>query len=328
MESIIPGGVAAEPKPDEHSMRKHPRTQPPTPEEIAQVKALGCLRDKTTPDCFNIRVITRNGKLTARELQAIAEAATCFGSGEVAMTTRLTIEIQKVPYGNIEPLRAHLAQFGLETGGTGPKVRPIVSCKGTTCQFGLMDTFSLSEEIHRRFYQGYHHVKLPHKFKIAVGGCPNNCVKPDLNDVGVIGQRVPLVDLDKCRGCKVCQVEKGCPMKAVKVVDGAITMDSNLCNHCGRCVGKCPFHATDNSIQGYRVCIGGRWGKKTARGRFLSKLFTDRDEVLDVVESCILLFRDQGITGERFDDTINRIGFETVEARLLSGGLLPQTSQD
>jgi sulfite reductase beta subunit-like hemoprotein len=23
---------------------------------------------------------------------------------------------------------------------------------------------------------------LLHKFKIALGGCPNNCVKPDLND--------------------------------------------------------------------------------------------------------------------------------------------------
>ena len=33
--------------------------------------------------------------------------------------------------------------------------------------------------------------RLPHKFKIAVGGCPNNCVKPDLNDLGIIGQRVP-----------------------------------------------------------------------------------------------------------------------------------------
>ena len=30
-----------------------------------------------------------------------------------------------------------------------------------------------------------------HKFKIAVGGCPNNCVKPDLNDLGIIGQMVP-----------------------------------------------------------------------------------------------------------------------------------------
>ncbi|MFR4430429.1 MAG: hypothetical protein ACLT4D_14210 [Blautia faecis] len=82
---------------------------------------------------------------------------------------------------------------GFGNRGTGSKVRPVVSCKGTTCQYGLIDTFGLSEEIHERFYHGYSAVKLPHKFKIAVGGCPNNCVKPDLNDLGIIGQRVPMV---------------------------------------------------------------------------------------------------------------------------------------
>ena len=126
------------------------------------------------------------------------------------MTSRLTMEIQGVPFDNIEPLREYLMQAGLETGGTGSKVRPVVSCKGTTCQYGLIDTFALSEEIHERFYHGYREVKLPHKFKIAVGGCPNNCVKPDLNDLGIIGQRVPQIDLEKCRGCKVCQIENNC----------------------------------------------------------------------------------------------------------------------
>ena len=52
------------------------------------------------------------------------------------------------------------------------------------------------------FYEGYREVALPHKFKIAVGGCPNNCVKPDLNDVGIIGQRIPNVNADVCKGCK------------------------------------------------------------------------------------------------------------------------------
>lgn len=171
------------------------------------MKALGFLKDKRTPDKFNGRVITRNGKITAEEARTIAEAAELYGSGEVTMTSRLTMEIQGVPFDNIEPLREYLMQAGLETGGTGSKVRPVVSCKGTTCQYGLIDTFALSEEIHERFYHGYREVKLPHKFKIAVGGCPNNCVKPDLNDLGIIGQRVPQIDLEKCRGCRTCQIE-------------------------------------------------------------------------------------------------------------------------
>ena len=110
-----------------------------TPEEIKAVKALGFLQDKNTEDKFNGRVITRNGKITAQESKVIAEAADKFGSGEITMTSRLTVEIQGVPYDNIEPLREYLMQnAGLETGGTGSKVRPVVSCKGTTCQYGLI----------------------------------------------------------------------------------------------------------------------------------------------------------------------------------------------
>ena len=299
-----------------------------SPEEKTRVKGLGFLFDKRSQDRFNARVITRNGKITAEESKAIAEAAERFGSGEIAMTSRLTVEIQSVPFDNIEPLREFLAQYGLETGGTGSKVRPIVSCKGTTCQFGLIDTFALSEEIHERFYHGYRDVKLPHKFKIAVGGCPNNCVKPDLNDVGIIGQRVPLLDLEKCRACKICQVEKSCPIHVVHMKDGKPVIDEAACNHCGRCISKCPFQAIRYAQDGYRIYIGGRWGKKVAQGKYLNKVFTDKDEVLDVLEKAILLFREQGITGERFADTVARLGFDNVQEQLLSDQLLERKREN
>ena len=298
------------------------------PEEVTRVKALGFLWDKTTPDCFNGRVITRNGKITAEEMRAITEAAERFGNGQVAMTSRLTLEIQHVPFDNIEPLRELLAQSGLETGGTGSKVRPVVSCKGTTCQYGLIDTFAISEEIHERFFHGYSNVKLPHKFKIAVGGCPNNCVKPDLNDLGVIGQKVPQINLDKCRGCKVCQVVNACPIKVPVVKDGKVVIDDSACNHCGRCVGKCPFKALEGYTSGYRVYIGGRWGKKVARGRYLEKVFTDKEEVMQIIEKAILLFREQGLTGERFADTVERLGFENVQEQLLSNDLLARKEEN
>lgn len=287
-------------------------------DEIKRVKGLGCLQDKRYDDVFNVRVITRNGKLTAEEQIKVAQAAEKFGSGEVTMTTRLTLEIQGVPYDNLEAVFAFLEEAGLETGGTGSKVRPVVSCKGTTCQYGLIDTFALSEKLHDLYYIGYHGVSLPHKFKIAVGGCPNNCVKPDLNDLGIIGQRVPEIDLSKCKGCKKCQVENNCPIKVAKVEDGKIQIAPEACNHCGRCVDKCPFGAVTESLVGYKVYIGGRWGKKAAEGRALDKIFSSEEEVIDVVERAILFFRDEGISGERFADTIARLGFEYVQDKLLN----------
>lgn len=288
-----------------------------TPQQIAKVKSLGCLRDKRYEDIFNVRVITGNGKITSDEHRAIAEAADLFGSSEVTVTTRMTLEIQGVSYDKIPALIKFLKGRGLETGGTGAKVRPVVSCKGTTCQYGLIDTFSLSQKIHEVFFEGHKGTALPHKFKIAVGGCPNNCVKPDLNDVGIVGQRIFAPDTQKCRGCKKCMIESVCPMKAPSLKDGKITINPDVCNKCGRCHKKCPFGAFEEAKEGYRVYIGGRWGKKTAMGKPLSRIFESEQEVIDVIEKALVLFRDEGIKGERFADTVSRLGFDYVENKLV-----------
>ncbi len=291
--------------------------------DVTRVKGLGFLRDKTTPDCFNARVITRNGKITADEMYAIADAARRFGSGEVAFTTRQTAEVQGIPFENIQPFCHFLAQHGLQVGGTGPRVRPVVSCKGTTCVFGLIDTYALSQKIHERFYLGYHAVKLPHKFKIAVGGCPNNCVKPDLNDVGIIGAWVPVPVAENCVECGSCA--KACPMHTLKV-EGKVFDFGDACNDCGRCVRACKLGALDYE-QGFRITLGGRWGKQAARGRALSVLFKTEDEVLATIEKIILFFRDQGAAGERLADTVARLGFESAERMILSDELLQRKDE-
>lgn len=292
-----------------------------SPEEEKRVKGLGFLNNKGT-DNFSARVLTVNGKITAAQHRCIAEAAELFGNGNITFTTRLSIEVQGIPFDKIDDFRNYIAKEGLKTGGTGAKIRPIVSCKATTCKFGRLDSFAISEEMHHRFFEGYNDVALPHKFKMAVGGCPNNCMKPDLNDMGIVGQLIPTHDLYKCKGCKKCKIEQVCPMDACKVVDKKITRDTNICNNCGRCVGKCPFGVVDEGTPGYKLYIGGRWGKKISIGKPLTTIFKTQEEVLDVMEKAILLYKDQGIKGERFEETIKRIGFENIEEQLLDDDLL------
>lgn len=302
---------------------KYPKCTVPQA-EVTRLKGLGFLRDKTTADCFNVRVITANGKITSEEMNAISEAAQKFGDGEIAMTVRLTCEIQRVPYEKAEALIAFLKERGLETGGTGAKVRPVVSCKGTTCQYGLIDTFALSKKLHTLFYEGYRGVALPHKFKIAVGGCPNNCVKPDLNDIGIVGQRTPVPMPELCRGCNACVKE--CPIHSASLADKKFVRDDKTCNNCGRCVKVCPFHAID-CVDGYKIYIGGRWGKRVAQGRALSVLLHSEEEVVKTVEKAILFFKAYGNKGERFADVIARIGFEETERMLLSDELLAKKEE-
>lgn len=297
-----------------------------SPDDIKRVKGEGFLNHKGT-NKFNGRIITRNGRITAAECDAIAKAAEKYGDGHMMLTTRLTMEVSGIDYENIEAFQEEIGKAGLVTGGTGSKVRPVVSCKGTTCQYGLYDTYELSEEIHNMFYVKYHNVSLPHKFKIAVGGCPNNCVKPTLNDLGIVGSKRPIIDPDKCRGCKVCQVEKACPIKVAEVKDGKVVIDPEKCNNCGRCVGNCPFHAVDGYENGWKIYIGGRWGKNIAHGKMLNKVFTDKQELLDTIDKTILFFRSEGIPGERLSDTVARIGFDKAEAMILGNELLERKAE-
>lgn len=228
-----------------------------TPEEIKKLKGKGWLHNKGT-DAFSARVITVNGKVSADQLQAVAEAARKYGSGEVTFTSRQTMEVLGVGIDSIDAFEAAVAEAGMSIGGTGPRVRPITACKGTVCPRGLIDTFSISQKIHERFYVGWHGITLPGKFKIGVGGCPNNCIKPNLNDLGVTG---------------------------VVLSDGQ---------------------------RGYRITLGGHWGRTGDAGIPVERIFDDEEQTLAFIERVLEFYRDNGQPGERFFKTLERIGFDTA----------------
>lgn len=293
-----------------------------TKEQIQSVKGQGFLYNKGTR-AFSARIITGNGVLNAEQMSAVAQAAQRFGNGNIALTVRLTLELQGIAWEQIPAFNTFIQAHGLQTGGTGSKVRPIVVCKGTTCSNGLSDTLALGTLIHQRFYEGYREVTLPHKFKIAVGGCPNNCVKPDLNDIGIVAVHAPALVLENCRGCGKCTVVDACPLHAVSVQDGKVVIRTDLCNSCGSCIGKCNFNAVEETQTMYKVYVGGKWGKQTRNGSLFNRVFT-QEEALDMIEKALLFFKKAGQSGERFGDAITRLGFEQVQAELLPGDILAQ----
>ncbi|MBU3144925.1 4Fe-4S binding protein [Clostridium sp. CF012] len=293
--------------------------------DVKRVKSLGFLANNDKVH-FSARIITENGVLTSRQLKNISEVSERFGNGKVSFTVRLTLELPGIKYENIEAVRNYIAKEGMLTGGTGANVRPIVSCKGTVCKFGLFDTQAMAKEIHVNFYEKYNDVVLPHKFKIAVGGCPNNCVKPELNDLGIVGQRIPNYNLGRCKKCKKCTIESTCPMGAAKFTDGTLIIDKEICNNCGRCIEKCYFGAMEIGMQGYKIYIGGRWGKSIRHGSLISKIFT-KEEIMDIILKAILFFKENAFKGERFGSVIDRVGFEYVEGRILSDEILKKKDE-
>lgn len=290
-----------------------------TSEQIMSVKGRGFLRNRGT-DCFSGRAVSVAGTFTPNQLRAVADCAEKFGNGKVVFTSRLDAEITGIPFEKIPEAEAFMKENGLNFGGTGAKVRPVTACKGTTCVFGNVDTAAIGKAIFDKFYIGMSDVKLPHKFKIGVGGCPNSCMKPSLNDFGVEGHKIPQYNSEKCKGCAKCAVESACPVKAARVENGKLVISDN-CITCGVCVGKCPFEAVAHTgKQAFKIFVGGTWGKSSRNGTALSRLVSE-EEIYPLLEKSILWYRENGYQKERFGLAIDRIGIEKFEEEIFSGDL-------
>lgn len=295
-------------------------------EDIVRVKGLGFLINRGT-ELFSGRILAPGTVFTSENFKDMSYIAEHFGNGKLICTSRQAVELPGIPYDSIDDAIKYAEAHGLTFGGTGNKIRPITACKGTTCVYGNFDTQALATKIHKDFYIGYGKVKLPHKFKIAVGGCPNSCIKPSLNDFGIEGNRVPILDTELCRACKVCSVEKSCPSKAAHLTDAKIKIDNDTCLNCGVCTGKCPFGAVAKESETlYRIYVGGTWGKKTRMGTPLSRLVKE-NEVCEILEKTILWFKENAYLKERLGLAIDRIGVDKLEEALFSSDLLERKDE-
>lgn len=293
----------------------------PSQQEITRVKALGFLHNRGT-DTFSARAVSKNGTMTAQQLKSLAECAEKYGNGRVAITSRLQVEMPGIHLEDVENVRQFALDAGLVIGGTGAKIRPLTACKGTTCVYGNADTQGICAQLYDRFFVGWGNVALPHKFKIAVGGCPNSCMKPSLNDFGIEAHRLPVYDLEKCRGCKKCFIAQKCPMRAIEVVEGKMRVEENLCTKCGVCIEKCPFGVTPPVTKPvFAIFVGGTWGKHTRMGTRLNR-FYEREELETVLEKTLLWFKENAYIKERLGAAIDRVGVDAFEQAIASDDLL------
>lgn len=296
------------------------------PDDVVAVKAKGFLRNRGT-DKFSGRILAKGTVFSAQNFKDISTIAEKFGDGKLIATSRQAVEITGIDFDDIPKAMEFAKEHDLIFGGTGNKIRPVTACKGTTCVYGNFDTQSLAAEIHEKFFEGYSSVALPHKFKIGVGGCPNSCMKPSLNDFGVEGHKVPLFDAELCRGCKVCSVAKFCPMKAATIRENKLNIDKEVCIDCGVCSGKCPFKAVSHDTKVvYKIYVGGTWGKHTRMGTPLS-YYVEETQIMPILEKTLLWFKENANTKERLGMAIDRIGFENFEKAISTDDLLDRKEE-
>ncbi len=113
----------------------------------------------------------------------------------------------------------------------------------------------------------------------------------------------------------------GLRVHAAHMENGVMEIDRTLCTSCGKCIDNCVFHTVSEKKAGYAVFVGGLWGKRQRMGNRLPEIYT-KEEVFQLVEKAILLYREQGWTGERFGAFIDRIGPDNFIAQLTSDEVL------
>jgi dissimilatory sulfite reductase (desulfoviridin) alpha/beta subunit len=279
---------------------------------IDELKRVGIIGQKQK-DTYLIRLRTIGGEMTTEELATVSAVAGKYGSGRVHLTTRQAIEIHNIHVDDLQAAREELEQNGIVLGVCGPRGRGIVACPGNaTCTSGVIETRELAAELDAAYLR----IQAPHKWKIGVSGCANNCSKPVENDIGIMGGVLPGWDREACLSCKLCV--SICPGQAITQKDKDFVLDTEKCLLCGLCISNCPSSAWTAQKTGYTLYLGGTMGKRPRLGTKAKVLVESKEELLRYVRRAFDFYVAQGRKKERFGHTLDRIGVDRAFAEIFS----------
>ncbi len=124
------------------------------------------------------------GQTTPNELRAIADVVDKFNLPEVKVTGGQRLDILGVRKEQLPLVWKDLNDAGLISGHAyGKAMRTVKTCVGKNwCRFGTQDSTSLGIELEKLTWGSW----MPHKFKLAVSGCPRNCAEATIKDIGVV----------------------------------------------------------------------------------------------------------------------------------------------
>lgn len=124
------------------------------------------------------------GLTNPRELRAIADVVEKYDAPMVKVTGGQRLDIFGIKKEDLPAVWADLNAAGMVSGHAyGKSLRTVKTCVGSEwCRFGTQDSTGLGVKIERMTWGSW----MPHKFKIAVSGCPRNCAEATIKDFGVV----------------------------------------------------------------------------------------------------------------------------------------------
>jgi len=124
------------------------------------------------------------GLTTPNELRAIADVADKFSIPTVKVTGGQRIDLLGVKKEDLPAVWTDLNAAGMVSGHAyGKSLRTVKTCVGSEwCRFGTQDSTGLGVKLERLTWGSW----TPHKFKMAVSGCPRNCAEATIKDFGIV----------------------------------------------------------------------------------------------------------------------------------------------
>ncbi len=124
------------------------------------------------------------GLTNPTELRAIADVVEKYNAPMVKVTGGQRLDIFGIKKEDLPAVWADLNAAGMVSGHAyGKALRTVKTCVGSEwCRFGTQDSTGLGVKLERGFWGSW----MPHKFKMAVSGCPRNCAEATIKDFGVV----------------------------------------------------------------------------------------------------------------------------------------------
>lgn len=155
--------------------------------------ALGYERGEGSRHFLRIKVV--GGELSLEQAKVVAELSENYGRGYLEVTTRHSIQLHWIRDEDAPEIFARMEEVGLNTDMCGQgypqarygDVRNIVTCPVSGVQRGeILDVQPIVRRAVEMFTGKPEYLDLPRKFKIAISACPLNCIRPEINDLGLI----------------------------------------------------------------------------------------------------------------------------------------------
>ena len=229
---------------------------------------------------------------------------------------------------NTQKFFDEINDYGFDLGGAGPCVRTSQSCVGSArCEQSCANEHKIHRMLVNNFTDDVHRPALPYKFKFKISGCPNDCMNAiERSDFAVIGtwRDEIVVEQDqwkkyvdkKGRQHVIDNIITRCPTKCMSLKnDDTLDIDDRNCVKCMHCLNVVPSALSPGEDRGVSVLIGGKRTLKigdlmgTVIVPFM-KLDTEADyeRLVELAESSIDFWAENGLEHERCGEMIERIG--------------------